>query len=260
MKNVNVKNGSSNVTSYKPCHESHKELPLSGFFGGRIIGANCSNVRPGYDIYIALDIGPSKIPVWVDAKYIDYPITNMSVPSSKEDFRQFIKWLVKKFKQGAAIHVGCIGGHGRTGLVLAAFVAELTGRKDAAKFIREHHCKSGIESKSQMNFLVDLYGMDMVPIEDKNYGNSNTGGKQTNLSDSWNGWADSWDNSGSSRKSFAEKQARAGGWENEGFSRDNRSKYPKKTTYKAKKTKHKPKQNETIRVFTPTKTDMSLWY
>ena len=231
------------TVAYTPCHEKHKELPLSGFFGGRIIGANCAKVRPNYDLYIALDAGPVKRPVWNRAEYIDYPITNMSVPTNKEDFKLFIKWLVKKFKHGSAIHVGCIGGHGRTGLVLAAFVAELTGRKDAAKFIREHHCKSAIESKSQMDFLVELYGLDRVPIENKYYENqgSDKGGIQTTLNDSW-------DDLDESRKAFA------GGWENNDYTRSNRTVYPKKTRYRAAK-----KKKSDVNVHSPVKQSMSLW-
>jgi hypothetical protein len=58
--------------------------------------------------------------------------------------------------QGQTVEVGCMGGHGRTGTMLACMVilADPTMSADeACKWVRSHHCNEAIETNSQEWFV-----------------------------------------------------------------------------------------------------------
>lgn len=63
---------------------------------------------------------------------------------------QLILDIYNKATLGKWVEVGCIGGHGRTGTVLAC-MAVLAGQsaKDAVKYVRTSYCKKAIETKEQ---------------------------------------------------------------------------------------------------------------
>jgi hypothetical protein len=77
---------------------------------------------------------------------------------------------------GKSIHVGCIGGHGRTGTVLTAIMAELTEKTDAIQWVRAHYCKKAVESEEQVDFLVKHYGVTTAKPT-KTYSSSIDSGK-----------------------------------------------------------------------------------
>ena len=60
------------------------------------------------------------------------------------------------------VHVGCIGGHGRTGLVLSALVAQMTGMPDPISYVRKHYCTKAVESTEQVTFLTKHFGAAKV--------------------------------------------------------------------------------------------------
>jgi len=142
---------------YNPCHEDHKEFELGG---GVIMGASCINPREGYDIYIGFDRGMrlSHTPYpWeaADNALVEFlwPITDMCAPKSIKEFRKLINWVEAQLKDGKRIHMGCIGGHGRTGLVLSALIKQINDTEDAITWVRENYCHKAVESTSQINFL-----------------------------------------------------------------------------------------------------------
>lgn len=152
------------TTTYFRCNETHPELTI---LNGKVVGASCYNPRSGYDIYIGLDTGMKKqvseFP-WNKKKGKDvvevcFPITDMKVPTNVEQFKKMIFWLCKQLREGKRIHIGCMGGHGRTGLVLAALISKATKIKDPIAWVRKNHCKKAVESVVQIKFLVQHYGM-----------------------------------------------------------------------------------------------------
>ncbi len=145
------------------CWEDHKPIKI---LKGEILGAACGHPQKGYDIYIGLDHGmefQKKGWPWQSngnegpVEFL-FPITDMSVPKDVKNFKAMIKWMAKQLEDGKRIQVGCIGGHGRTGLVLAALV-QVTGTapKNAIQWVRKHHCKKAVESASQIKFLMKHY-------------------------------------------------------------------------------------------------------
>ncbi len=58
----------------------------------------------------------------------------------------------------AKIQVCCVGGHGRTGTCLAAFLIAVVGRSraNAVNFVRYAHCTNAVETESQITYLLEL--------------------------------------------------------------------------------------------------------
>lgn len=147
------------------CHESHKVLTVGK---GELLGASCSLPRPGFDIYVGLDWTmnsvqggwpwdpPSKMP----EHEVHFKVTDGDAPKDKETFKKMVTWLIAQLAMGKRVHVGCIGGHGRTGMLMSAIVAEYLGEKDAIGWVRKNHCVKAVESVTQVKFLMEHYGVD----------------------------------------------------------------------------------------------------
>lgn len=130
-----------------------------------IAGSACRTpVVAGYDIYIGFDSMEftSRHLPWTPGMEISFPIPDMGVPTSPENFGKLVDWTLAQMEGGAKVHAGCIGGHGRTGMFLAALVAAATGRKDAITYVRENYCKKACETSVQIDFLVKRFGVDAV--------------------------------------------------------------------------------------------------
>jgi len=158
------KGGQSKV--WKRCWEdNHKPIKI---LKGEVFGGACAHPQDGYDIYIGLDYGMKLSREQYPWNEIDkdapvevlFRITDMCAPKDVKNFKKMITWMVEQLKDGKKIQVGCIGGHGRTGLVLSALVMEAgLVKKHAIQWVRKHHCKDAVESESQVKFLMKHYGV-----------------------------------------------------------------------------------------------------
>jgi hypothetical protein len=142
------------------CFEDHKALKVGKY---EIYGGSCSHpIVKDADIYVGFDHSMSfrggNYP-WEDGDEFLYPITDMAAPKDADSFMKLIEYLKQCLCIGKKVHIGCIGGHGRTGTVMAALVAHMTGEKDATTYVREHYCKKAVESKSQIAFLKKHFGI-----------------------------------------------------------------------------------------------------
>lgn len=155
--------GKSKASNWKRCwEENHKPLEIGG---GTVLGAACGHPAKGFDIYIGFDHGMKFTKNAFPWQHTDsgpveflFAITDMCAPKDVKNFKAMIDWLQVELAKGKKVHMGCIGGHGRTGLVLAALIAQVNGEKDAIQWVRKHHCKKGVESTSQVKFLMKYYG------------------------------------------------------------------------------------------------------
>lgn len=150
------------------CHVKHPTLTLGG---GTLLGASCIHPRKGFDIYIGLDWNMTYTdePVypWNATKEssvieVNFKITDGSVPSDPKEFSNMLAWLEGRLSEGNRVHVGCIGGHGRTGMLMAALVQRITGNLDASEWVRSNYCKGAIETSVQIEFLRKHYGIKPV--------------------------------------------------------------------------------------------------
>lgn len=156
-----VDEGAFKGTALAPrCYESHPVLKLGK---GTLYGGNARMPKvKDADIYVCLQSGDmtgKQSDPWDAQQVIEvqYAIQDMRAPENVTRFKNLITWLCTQLQEGKAVHVGCIGGHGRTGMVLSAVVAELAGKKDAIGWVRKHYCKKAVESKAQVAFLQKHY-------------------------------------------------------------------------------------------------------
>jgi hypothetical protein len=89
-------------------------------------------------------------------------IPDMGIPKNIPRFKKMVTWLCNQLQEGKKVHIGCIGGHGRTGLLLAAIVSQLSGEKDAIAYVRKNYCGRAVESSEQVKFLGEHYGITPV--------------------------------------------------------------------------------------------------
>lgn len=148
--------GSPKKSSHAACYHSHPALLMPGT-SLVIYGGNCgSPVVPDADVYIGLDKYSARISQrswpWKKGTEFIFDIPDMGVPALPEEFLKLINWIKVQLEKDLKVHVGCIGGHGRTGMVLAGLVS-LFGEKDAITYVRKHYCQKAVESSSQVKFL-----------------------------------------------------------------------------------------------------------
>lgn len=180
VKRKTLKRGKSKGSSssyghggFQRCHHKHAELALGG---GILLGASCNHPRDGYDIYIGFDHGmkrsrsfPWEPPNASKVVEVYFPITDGGVPEDVPEFKRMIAWIVAQLGLGKRIHMGCIGGHGRTGTVLAAIVSHVLEPAGAGKWVRENYCKSAIETAEQVEFLKHHFGVSPVAASREHY-------------------------------------------------------------------------------------------
>jgi protein-tyrosine phosphatase len=170
---------------YTSCAKSHPALNLGNglsIYGG----AAHSPVVGDADIYVSLDQGhnkDSKAQPWNGGRqFIYFPINDMGAPSDAAEFKKMITWLAAQITAGRKAHVGCIGGHGRTGTLFAALVKEMTGNVNAIQYVREQYCEKAVESQSQVDFLAKHYGVAKVKAT-KSYEPYSTGSSKKSFYD-----------------------------------------------------------------------------
>jgi hypothetical protein len=159
-----VPSGSGNKSSgqpYNPCYHTHPDLILPGT-DKVIYGGSCINpVVKDADIYIGFDSGMTftqRSWPWKKGTEFLFKIRDMEAPADAAEFIKLVDWVKSKLDDGAKVHCGCIGGHGRTGTFMSA-LASRYGEDDAITYVRKHYCDRAVESTAQVKFLQDNFGI-----------------------------------------------------------------------------------------------------
>jgi hypothetical protein len=116
------------------------------------------------DIYVGFDSmahSPKAYP-WVEGYSVAFPIPDMGVPHDVANTIRLVDWLVQRLHEGDKIHLGCIGGHGRTGLILSAVTFVAIGEVQAIQYVRKHYCHKAVETKAQVDFLHQVFGIGIA--------------------------------------------------------------------------------------------------
>lgn len=164
---------------YKRCYETHPPLSL----GQDIVvyGGSCGfPVVQDADIYVGHDHSfakSDKAYPWEEGESFQFLIPDMGVPADKEQYAKMLDWLVVQLTAHKKVHIGCIGGHGRTGMTLSALAFLMLHEKDAITYVREHYCQKAVESQAQVNFLHDLFGIDKAAPAKQSYSSQTCGAK-----------------------------------------------------------------------------------
>jgi len=104
-------------------------------------------------------------------RVIYFPITDMSIPQKENwgKFSQLIDIIHNDLICGKSVHVQCIGGHGRTGLVIACYVGKYQSSKNPVKWVRKHYCEEAVESWKQVEFISNFTDTRLFTSQNKFY-------------------------------------------------------------------------------------------
>lgn len=156
--------------------------PLPVVINGKtveIFGGSCHTPQfDNIDLYISLD---EKQPVYdweqpwnkneEGKKHIRLPIKDMFIPRHSDTFTEALEYVSQALYEDKRVHVGCIGGHGRTGTFLAALVqmnmSDLLEQENitAIDYVREHYSIHAVETTAQVVFLNKVFGVEVPDDE-----------------------------------------------------------------------------------------------
>jgi hypothetical protein len=151
--------------------------PKLKFEDGTLTGGRDTIDSMGADTLILLD------KVWLPSRILDtggeikqvnqrviyFPIVDMEAPREQElrEFNLLIEIIRNDLFCGKSVHVQCIGGHGRTGLVIACYVGKYRGIKNPVKWVRENYCEEAVESWRQIEFISKFTGTRLFCSREK---------------------------------------------------------------------------------------------
>lgn len=171
---------------FKKCLDTHPPIVIGP---ATIYGGSCSDPRiKTARVYVGLDYGAKTQAQWpwaVPARtfpVIDvfFQISDMQAPDKPSDFKAMVDWLCNQLHDGHPVHIGCIGGHGRTGMLITAIMATLWDHewdandpmlegltnlpdqhmlesRDFITWVRTHYCSKAVETANQITFLMHHY-------------------------------------------------------------------------------------------------------
>lgn len=172
----------SSYGSYSYCKTLHWRTPVS-LRDGLTVFASAWSDRPKYeDPFIKdnddnLDYGFYLDDLWTGNRLtaspgvelpvtarkpavIHFPCIDQRAPADVRSFATMIEWLLTKIKEGKNVDIGCIGGHGRTGLTLCSLlIMQGMDPWDALSKIRTEYCDEAVESLAQEDFLGHLWSL-----------------------------------------------------------------------------------------------------
>lgn len=139
-------------------HQPHvtQAVPFSDGLETVVVYASAGNLRmrQNHPIFKDIGFGLYADPIWHPPpnrnEFIDW--ADMRTPTFPEMARQQIIDAFIRACKGETVEVGCIGGHGRTGTILAC-MAVLAGETDPIQFIRNIYCERAVETSSQEVFV-----------------------------------------------------------------------------------------------------------
>ena len=82
---------------------------------------------------------------------VDVPVVDFSIPTV-EELERGVEETLRLVLSGKPVYVGCMGGIGRTGLMLAA-LAKVFDIEQPILYVRENYYAHAVETKNQMDLL-----------------------------------------------------------------------------------------------------------
>lgn len=93
-----------------------------------------------------------------DTQAVILPWPDYGVPDNTDYMPDMIRWMLDLLGSGKSMEVACMGGHGRTGTLLAMLlVAQGLTPGEAIREARARHCKSAVESAKQCDYIAQFY-------------------------------------------------------------------------------------------------------
>lgn len=136
------------------CRHYHKPVTLPD---GKIVQASSFTTQVGRR-QTAPDYGLYLDRIWMPvehwrAEFIAWP--DFHAPTNAVVAADAVIEAWERIDQGWLIETGCVGGHGRTGTVLAAWtiLSGIRNSAEAVHYVWDNYCTEAVESKSQMAWL-----------------------------------------------------------------------------------------------------------
>jgi hypothetical protein len=83
-----------------------------------------------------------------------FPWPDYGTPRDMKLLKTSLRWLLREVGRGKIIEIGCMGGHGRTGTVLALLlVLQGVSPTQACRQVWKRYCSEAIESQRQIEFI-----------------------------------------------------------------------------------------------------------
>jgi hypothetical protein len=103
----------------------------------------------------------------IDQTIVYFPIVDQYTPD-KELLNGLLKYLNYEitYQGNKRIHMQCMGGHGRTGLVLACLIHKILDEQNPVKWVKENYCIKAVESNRQYQFIADFTGTPLYERKD----------------------------------------------------------------------------------------------
>lgn len=121
-----------------------------GFYLDDLWTSNRITASPGIELPVAAR----------NPRIIHYPCVDQHAPGDIKSFKAMMEWILEQIDEGKKVDVGCIGGHGRTGLVLSCLlVTQGMGPWDAMEKIRSEYCTEAVESYTQEDFIGKFWSL-----------------------------------------------------------------------------------------------------
>jgi len=129
-----------------------------------IRGGSCLAPAAAATVYIGLD---EKMRFRNEHGVLEvlYPVPDRGVPDDIRTFRRLLHFTEACLNGDVAVHVGCVGGHGRTGLFLAALHAYMTARTDSIDEVRRQYCGMAVESDKQIEWLRQHFSQGLPSVD-----------------------------------------------------------------------------------------------
>lgn len=145
------------------CHNGSRPVKVgrSEIFPGGAYHMHTSDYY-GFDLLVPLDNGfGAWAPRGVQHQVVPAFIEDFQPPPS--GFDRFLKdAVIPDLETGDRILVFCLGGHGRTGSVLAGLIALLEPDvEDPVSEIRNRYCPEAVETREQAEWVFALRGQDL---------------------------------------------------------------------------------------------------
>lgn len=87
---------------------------------------------------------------------ITVPVRDFGVPDNADEWRAAALKLIRVGLKGKIMpYTGCMGGIGRTGMMLAT-IAKIVGEEAPVAWVRTHYRSGAVETVAQERFIADL--------------------------------------------------------------------------------------------------------
>lgn len=131
-------------------------------FPGGSLNMRAASLFGGFDLIVPLDAGyQGVLPSSGDLQVIPAFIEDFQPPPA--GYRRFLEdTIIPELQGNGKVLVFCLGGHGRTGTVLAGLIALLEPDvEDPVSEIRNRYCEGAVETREQAEWVFSLRGQDL---------------------------------------------------------------------------------------------------